>query len=105
MKLDKYYIFCISIAKLQKKKKKLKQFNTVMIIMEENMVIIKEPKTSYFDFDWPKNFDENFKHEFKFIIKSNKFLVEHKMKNKIEQLLSKYKHGINNHKHEKQQNE
>ena len=38
--------------------------------MEENMVLIRDPKTFYFDFDMPKDVDENFKHEIKFIIKT-----------------------------------
>ena len=59
--------------------------------MEENMVVIREPRT--FDFDWPKNADENLKH----IIKSNESLAENKIKNEIEQLFSKYKHGNNIH--------
>ena len=31
--------------------------------MEVNMVVLREPKTFYFDFDWPKNVDENLKHK------------------------------------------
>ena len=58
-------------------------------MMEENMVLIREPKTFYFDFDWPKNVDKNLKLEIKFIIKCNESLAENKMKNEIEQLLSK----------------
>ena len=61
--------------------------------MEENMVVIRKPRTFYFDFDWPKNADENLKHEIEFIIKSNESLAENKIKNEIEQLFSKYKHG------------
>ena len=57
--------------------------------MEENMVVIREPRTFYFDFDWPKNADENLKHEIEFIIKSNESLAENKIKNEIEQLFSK----------------
>ena len=38
-------------------------------------------------------------------MKSNESLTENKIKNKIEQLLSKYKHGNNIHEHRKQQNE
>ena len=53
------------------------------------MVLIREPKTFYFDFDWPKNVDKNLKLEIKFIIKCNESLAENKMKNEIEQLLSK----------------
>ena len=50
------------------------------------MVVIRESKTFYFDFDWPKDVDEN-------------------LKNEIDQLLLKYNHGKNIHEHEKQQNE
>ena len=72
--------------------------------MEENMIVIRDPKTFCFNFDWPKDVDENLKYELEFIIKSNEALAENKMKNKIEQLLSKYKHGNNIHEHRKQQN-
>ena len=68
------------------------------ITMEQNM-------TDNFDFDWPKDVDENLKHEIEFIIKSNESLAENKIKNKIEQLLSKYKRGNNIHEHGRQQNE
>ena len=37
--------------------------------MEENMIVIRDPKTFYFYFDWPKNVDENLKQETEFIIK------------------------------------
>ena len=40
------------------------------------------------DFDWPKDVDENFKHEIGFIVKNNESLAENKIKNEIEQLLS-----------------
>ena len=56
--------------------------------MEEN--IIEDPKTFCFNFDWPKDVDENFKHEIEFIIKSNESLAENKVKNKIEEFLLKY---------------
>ena len=69
------------------------------------MIVIRDPKTFYFDFDWPKDGDENLRHESKFIIKSNEFLAENEMKNEMEQLLSKYKHGNNIHEQGKQQNE
>ena len=59
--------------------------------MEENMILIKEHKTFHFDFDWPKDVDENLKHKIEFIIKNNESLVENKTKNEIEQLLFKYK--------------
>ena len=40
-----------------------------------------------------------------FIIKSSESLAENKIKNEIEQLLLKYKHGNNSQEHGKQQNE
>ena len=52
--------------------------------MEENMVEITEPKTFYFDFDWPKNVDRNWKHEIEFIIKSNESLAKNNIKNEID---------------------
>ena len=73
--------------------------------MEENIIVIRGPKTFYFYFDWPKDIGKNLKHETEFIIKSNGSLAENKIKNKIEQLLSKYKHGNNIHEYGKQQNE
>ena len=62
MKSDKDYIFCISAIKSPKK-------FTVIIIMKENMIMIRDPKTIYFDFHWPKDVDENLKHEIEFIKK------------------------------------
>ena len=73
--------------------------------MEENLIVIRDPKTFCFDFDRPKYVDENLKHETEFIIKSNKSLAKSKIENKIEHLLLKYKHGNNIHEHGKQQNE
>ena len=58
------------------------------------MIVIRDPKTLSFDFDFHKDVDENLKHKVEFIIK-----------NDIEQLLSKYNHGNNIHEHGKQQNE
>ena len=43
------------------------------------MIVIRDPKSFDFDFDWLKNVDENLKYEIKFIIK-NKSLAENKMK-------------------------
>ena len=77
MKSDKYCIFCISIIKSPTK---LQQFNQVSIIMKKNMIVMRDPKTFYFDFDWPKDADENLKHETKFIIKSNESLAERNKK-------------------------
>ena len=69
------------------------------------MIVIKDSKTFYFNFAWPKDVDENLKLEIEYIIKSNESLPENKIKNKIEQLFSKFEHGNNTHEHGKQQNE
>ena len=66
------------------------------------MVVIRDPKTFCFNFDLPKDVDENLKREIKFIIKSNESLAEIVKKNDIEQLLLKYKPGNNIHEHGKQ---
>ena len=73
--------------------------------MEENMIVIRDSKIFCLNFSWPKSVDENLKHVIEFIIKSNGSLAESKLKNEIEQLLLKYKHGNNIHEHRKQQNE
>ena len=73
--------------------------------MEENMLLIRDPKTFGFNFDWLKVADDNLKHETEFIIRSNEYSAENKIKNKTEQLLLKCKHGNNIHGHRKQQNE
>ena len=71
----------------------------IIIIMEQNMIVIRDPKTFGFNFDGSKYVDENLKHEIEFITKSNDSLAENKIKNEIEQLLSKYKHGNYIHEH------
>ena len=48
--------------------------------MGKNMVVVREPKTFYFNFDLPKDVDKDLKHEIKFIITSNKSLAENKIK-------------------------
>ena len=48
--------------------------------MEQNMVVIRDPKTFWFSFDWPKDVDENLKDEIEFIINSNKSVAENKKK-------------------------
>ena len=101
MKSDKYGIYFINTIKSQKK------FTTVyqiIVIMEENMIVIREPKTFYFNFDWPKHGDKSLKHEIEFITKSNQSLAQNKIKNNIEHLLSKYKHRNNIHEYVKQEN-
>ena len=57
--------------------------------MEENMIVIKDPKPLRFNFDWSKYVDWNLKHEIEFIIKSNESLAENNVENEIEQLLLK----------------
>ena len=73
--------------------------------MEENMIVMRDPKTFCFNFDLPKDVDENLMREIEFIIKSNESLAKIIIKNETEQLLLKYKHGNNAHEHGKQQNE
>ena len=51
----------------------MQQFNQVIMMMEENMVVIREPKTFYFEISIL-----NLKDEIEFIIKSNESLVENK---------------------------
>ena len=47
--------------------------------MEENVIVKRDSKTFFFfHFDWPKNVDENLKHEIEFIVKSNESLAEKK---------------------------
>ena len=48
--------------------------------MEENMLVIRDPKTFSFSFNYPKDIDENLKHTNEFIIKCNEFLAENKVK-------------------------
>ena len=73
--------------------------------MEENMIVIRDPKTFCFNFDLPKEDDENLNREIELIIKSNESLADIIIKNEIEELLLKHKHGNNIYKHGKRQNE
>ena len=67
-------------------KKSLQQFKEATIIMkenvimEENIVVIRDPKTFHFSFDFLKDVDENLKREVEFIINSNEPLAENKIK-------------------------
>ena len=72
--------------------------------MKENMVVIRDPKTLCFNFDFLRDTDEHLIHEIEFIIKSNESLAENKVKIEIGQLLLKYKNGNNIHEYRKQQN-
>ena len=58
--------------------------------MEENVVVIREPKTFSFNLNWPENVDENLEHEMEFIMKNNESSADVKIKSEIEQFLSKY---------------
>ena len=78
MKPDKYFIFYISIKNHQKS---LQQINQVIILIEENMTVIRDPKTFYFNFAWLKDVDKNLKHDIEFIITINESLAEYKIKN------------------------
>ena len=71
--------------------------------MEENMIVIRHPKAFCYNFNLPKDADENLKREIEFIIKSNESLAEIIIINEIEQLLLKYKHGNNIRENAKQQ--
>ena len=45
------------------------------------MIVIRDPKTFCFNFDWLKYVNESLKHEIEFIIKSNESLAENEIKN------------------------
>ena len=55
--------------------KSLQQFDKVIIIieeniiMEENMIVIRDPKTFCFNFDWPEYVDKNLKNKIDFFPK------------------------------------
>ena len=80
-------------------KSRKKIFHDSSIIVEENIVMIRDPKTFCFNFDFRKDVDKNLKREIGCVIKINESLVENKIRNNIEQLLLKYKHGNNIHEH------
>ena len=44
--------------------------------MEENMIVIRDPKNFCFNFDLPKDVDENLKHKIEYIITSNEYLAK-----------------------------
>ena len=50
-------------------------------------------ETFCFNFDWPKDIDENLKHEIELLKKINESLAVKEIKNEIEQLWLKYKYG------------
>ena len=67
--------------------------------------MIRDPKTFCFNFDCPKDVDDNLKHKTEFNIKINESLPENKIKNVTEQLLLKNKHGNNIDEYRKKQND
>ena len=88
----------------QKNQKTLQQFNQVIIIIavhteNKKLVITTAPKS--FHLDLPRDIGINFKHELSFIINYSEHLAEHTTENEIRQILSKYKHGNDIHKHGK----
>ena len=71
--------------------KNLQQFNDVITIMEENMIVIRNIKTFCFNFDLSKDFDENWNCKIEFNRKRNESLAEIIIKNKIKELLLRLK--------------
>ena len=51
MKSDKYYFFDQRNKII---KASLQQLNQAIIIMEQNMIVIRDSRTFYFHFNWPK---------------------------------------------------
>ena len=49
------------------------------MIMQENMIMIRDSKTFYFNFDWPIDVDDKLKHEIEFIIITNEPLDENEI--------------------------
>ena len=66
--------------------------------------MIRDPKTFCFNFDLPKDVDDNLMCEIEFIIKRNESLAKIIIKDETEQLLLRYNHGNNIYEHGKQQN-
>ena len=66
----------------------------------QTQIITTDPKK--FCFDLPKEADNNLEHEIYSIIKHDKLLAEHTIKNEVRQLFSTYKHGHDIHEQGKQ---
>ena len=58
-------ILCLLYQHNKITKKAIQQFNQIIVIMEENMIWIRDLKIYYFDFDWSKDV------KLEFIIKRN----------------------------------
>ena len=48
--------------------------------MKENMIVKRDPKAFYFNFDWSENVDQSLKHKTGFVIRSKESLAECKIK-------------------------
>ena len=73
--------------------------------MQQNLIVIRDCKTFFKNFDRSKHVEENLKSKIAFTIKGNKSLAGDKIKNQIEQILLKYKYGKNIYEHGKQPNQ
>ena len=51
------------------------------------MIVIRDPKSFYFDSDWPENVDKNLKCETQFTRKNNESLAGNKIKNEIKTII------------------
>ena len=56
------------------------------------MIVTKDPKTFCFNFDFPKDVDQNLKCEIEFIIKSNECLAGNKIKKEIQKTAKQVNH-------------
>ena len=70
---------------------------------ETKLVMATDSKTVHFDL--PKDDGISLKYEIYFIVTCNEFSAENKLKNKIRQLMPKYKHENDIHEHRKQKNQ
>ena len=52
------------------------------MLLERNMIVIRDSKTFSFNFDLRKDVEENLRDEIEFIIKSNEALTDYKKKRK-----------------------
>ena len=74
------------------------------LIMEENMIMIRDPKTFCFNFDWSKDVDENLK-QWNWIDHKTQWIFSWEYNKKADwTIIVEYKHGNNIHDHKKQQN-
>ena len=64
--------------------------------MDKNLVVIRDLKTIYFDFYWPKDLNL----EIKFIIKNNESLAENQIKSETERLTKSTENSKTNEPHE-----